>query len=72
MYRVIKYFTDLQDGDHPYNEGDVYPRKGLEVSEERFAELASHNNRRNEPLIKFVEEKPKKAPARKAKKPAEE
>lgn len=55
-YKVIKYFTDLQDNRHPYNVGDTYPRKGLEPSEERIAELASSNNKQGEPLIELVEE----------------
>ena len=29
MYKVIKYFTDLQDNEHPYNAGDTFPRDGL-------------------------------------------
>lgn len=53
MYKVIKYFTDLQDNDCPYKEGDIFPRKGVEVSEERLAELSGSNNRRKEPLIKL-------------------
>lgn len=57
MYKTIKYFQDLKDNNHPYNAGDVYPREGLEVSEERLAELASDKNLRKEPLIKKVEEK---------------
>lgn len=56
MYKVIKYFVDLQDGNHPYNVGDVFPRPGVEVNEERFAELAGSNNKQHVPLIKLVEE----------------
>lgn len=55
MYKVIKYFEDLQDNARPYNEGDTYPRKGLRVSKARLAELASDKNRRGEPLIVEVE-----------------
>ena len=62
-YKVIKYFTDLQDNNHPYNEDDVFPRKGLKVTDERLAELASVNNKRGEILIEKVEEK---KPAKKA------
>ena len=53
MYKVIKYFTDLQDNDYPYKEGDIFPRSGVEVSEERLAELSGSNNKRKEPLIKL-------------------
>lgn len=66
MYKVIKFFTDLQDNKTPYNEGDIFPRKGLKVSEERFAELAGENNKQGQPLIvKVDEEKPKPAPKKK-------
>lgn len=56
MYKVIKHFCDLQDKNHSYNEGDIFPREGLEVSEERLAELAGSQNRQGTPLIKAVEE----------------
>lgn len=68
MYRVIKYFTDLQDGNHAYEVGDIYPREGLTVSEKRIAYLASSNNRQYEPVIAQVEveeKKPTKASRRK-------
>lgn len=58
MYKVIKYFTDLHDNDHPYNVGDEFPREGVEVTEARFAELASDSNRQGVPLIALVEEAP--------------
>ena len=70
MYKVIKYFTDLHDNDHPYNVGDTFPRAGVTVSEERLAELAGSNNKRGEPLIALAEEAQndeapkKKAPAK--------
>lgn len=54
--KVIKYFTDLQDSNHEYNEGDVFPRKGKEVSEERLTELSTKNNRQGTPLIERVQE----------------
>ena len=70
MYRVIEFFTDLHDGDFPYNVGDKFPRDGITVTEERLAELSGSNNKRKMPLIEFVEEPEK--PAKKAKKkPAE-
>ena len=68
MYKVIKYFTDLQDNDRPYNVGDIFPHKGLTVSAERLAELSSSNNKQGQPLIELVEEKaeaPKKATTKK-------
>lgn len=51
MYRVIRFFTDMQDNDYPYNEGDTFPRDGLTVSKSRIAELSGPNNRQKEPLI---------------------
>ena len=61
MYKVIKFFTDLHDNDHAYNEGDVFPRKGMTVTQERFDELAGSNNRQGVPLIEKVEKVEKKA-----------
>lgn len=51
-YKVVSYFEDLQDGCHAYNVGDTYPRKGLEVSDDRVAELMSDTNKQRKPLIK--------------------
>lgn len=59
MYKVIKYFTDMQDNDYPYNVGDTYPRKGFEVLPTRIKELAGKNNRQGEPLIEEIEVAPK-------------
>ena len=72
MYKVIKFFTDLQDNDRPYNVGDIYPRDGVTVTDERIAELAGSDNKQGVPLIRFVKEQPKKAAAKKAKKTAKE
>lgn len=58
MYRVIVPFIDLQDGERPYNVGDVYPCDGKKVSEARIEQLASQKNRRKTALIEYVEEKP--------------
>jgi hypothetical protein len=59
MYKVIKYFVDLQDNNHPYNAGDIFPRSGLIVSEDRYAELAGSRNKQGTPLIQLVEPKKK-------------
>lgn len=56
MYKVIKYFTDLHDGDHPYNVGDSFPREGIKVTEDRIKELAGPDNKQGEPLIELVED----------------
>jgi hypothetical protein len=70
MYKVIKFFTDLTDNNHPYNVGDVFPRQGATATDERIAELASKNNKQGEPLIK--EDAPKKPAPKKAQKKASE
>ena len=69
MYKVINRFADLQDKNHIYEPGDVFPREGLEVTEERLAELSGFHNKQNKPLI--AKEKEKK-PARKRTKKAVE
>lgn len=55
-YKVINYFEDLQDFNHPYKVGDVFPRLGMNVSEARLKELSSSNNRRKKPLIELVKD----------------
>lgn len=55
-YKVIHYFTDLQDFNHPYKVGDIFPRQGMKVSDERLAELSSNKNKQKKPLIKRVSE----------------
>lgn len=60
-YKVIKFFTDLQDNNHPYNEGDIFPRSGVTVTAERLNELSSKENRQGVPLIQMVEEKKTRA-----------
>lgn len=56
MYKVIKHFIDLHDDDHSYNEGDIFPREGIDVSEERIKELAGSDNKQHTSLIELVEE----------------
>ena len=60
MYKVIKYFTDLQDNNYAYYVGDTFPRNGVEVGAERIAELSSDKNLQGVPLIEEVSEKPKR------------
>lgn len=65
MYKVIKKFHDLQDARETkngkvyqeYNVGDVFPHDGMEVSEERLAELSGSDNKQGVPLIELVQEK---------------
>lgn len=83
MYKVIKYFEDLEDSRYAYHVGDTFPHDGREVSEERLAELSSDTNKRHTPLIEKVveeireevpeaepEEKPKETEAKKPRKRA--
>lgn len=72
MYKVIKFFTDLQDNNHPYDVGSEFPRSGVSVTEERLAELSGSDNKQGVPLIQLVEEAPKKTAAKRTKKTAKE
>lgn len=65
MYKVIKFFTDLQDNDHAYSVGDTFPRQGVTASEKRISELAGSNNKQGQPLIELVEEAPAKKSTKK-------
>lgn len=56
MYKVIKYFTDLEDNRHEYHVGDTFPHDGRKITEERLAELSSDKNKRHVPLIEKVAE----------------
>lgn len=72
-WRVISFFIDLQDGEHPYNVGDAFPREGRTVSEERIKELSTSQNRRKMPLIEAVKEpEPVKEPEKEPKKEVKE
>ena len=66
MYKVIKYFTDLQDNNYAYYVGDTFPRNGIEVGAERIAELSSDKNLQGVPLIEEVAEKPKRTRKKKS------
>lgn len=50
-YIVINHFTDLQDNNRKYKEGDIYPRDGYEPSAERIDELSSDKNKLRKSLI---------------------
>jgi hypothetical protein len=71
MYKVLHLFADLTDKNHVYNPGDVYPRKGIDVSDERIAELSGSNNKQGIPLIEKMPETPEKKSAKKTKNTAE-
>ena len=50
IYRVIKDFTDLENG-HKYKKGDLYPCEDYSQKDERIKELESVNNRQKTQLI---------------------
>ncbi|GAA5416195.1 hypothetical protein Pryu01_01227 [Paraliobacillus ryukyuensis] len=53
QYVVIHDFKDLKDRDIIYVKDDVYPKRvDSEISEERFQELMSDQNKIGKPLIK--------------------
>lgn len=58
VYKVIKYFTDLQDKEYAYQVGDTYPREGLSPTDERIVELSTDKNRQGVPLIEAILEEP--------------
>lgn len=61
MYKVIKYFADLQDNNRIYDPANpsrnTYPREGLEPTDARIAELSGKDNKQGCPLIEKIEEK---------------
>ena len=54
MYTVLSEFADLQDGNHIYHVGDVYPREGYTPTDERVDELSTGKNLLHKPLIQLV------------------
>lgn len=61
MYKVVKAFTDLQDGNHVYFHGEPYPRKGYAPTEDRIAELAGKSNKLGYPVIVKTTDTPEEA-----------
>jgi gas vesicle protein len=55
-FLVIAPFVDLEDGHHMYRVGDVYPRAGLNVSEERIMQLLSTQNKAHKSFLERVAE----------------
>ena len=72
MYKVIKFFRDLQNNNHAYHVGDIFPYNGMAVSEERLLELSTDANRLKKPLIAKVEEEPEEIPVNDFMNPPEE
>jgi len=41
LYKVIHSFKDLQDSEHIYKVGDIYPRQGVQADKERIERIKS-------------------------------
>lgn len=54
-YIVVHDFKDLEDNGAIYFKGDKYPRKSVQVDDERIQELLSTNNKIGKQLIKEQE-----------------
>lgn len=55
-FLVIAPFVDLEDGHHIYRKGDIYPREGLNVSDERIMQLISTQNKAHKSFLERVAE----------------
>ena len=58
-YKVLRFFNDLQDENYYYETGSVYPRDGLNPSQNRIDELASADNKQGIPRMEPIVEQPK-------------
>lgn len=56
MYKVVRFFNDLQDNGYAYHVGDTFPHDGITADEKRIKELATDSNRRHLILIEEVKE----------------
>lgn len=52
MYKVIRFFYDLKDGNHAYKVGDTFPREGVKADADRVKELLGDGNRLGTPLVR--------------------
>lgn len=55
-FLVVTPFVDLKDGHHIYRKGDIYPRAGLNVSDERIMQLLSTQNKAHKSFLERVAE----------------
>lgn len=72
MFKVIKEFFDLQDGNHVYKVGDTFPHGKKTISASRIEELATKKNKQGVPLIEEIPEEPIAEPKKKRSKKVEE
>lgn len=65
-YIALTHFEDLEDESTVYELGTIYPRSGVEVSDERIALLSSKFNKQGKPVILEIKELgPVKKPVKK-------
>lgn len=65
-YIALTHFEDLEDESTVYELGTIYPRSGVEVSDERIALLSSKFNKQGKPVILEIKELgPAKKPVKK-------
>ena len=62
MYNVILAFPERFDGNHEYNVGDDYPRKGFKPPAGRVDELLNGTNRAGMVYLEAIEPVADKAP----------
>lgn len=55
-YEVINNFKDLEDNNHLYLKGNIYPREGLEPTNKRIKELATEKNKIGKKIIQKIED----------------
>ena len=53
---IYKAFKDIEDNNHFYKKGDIYPNEGLKPTKKRIAELSSKKNKIGEVLIEAVKD----------------
>lgn len=53
-YIVVRQFKDKKDNKYFYDAGDVYPREGMETTEERIKELSTKKNKNKKVYIKKI------------------
>ena len=54
MDRAVTVFVDRFDNNYAYKPGDIFPRDGIEVSEDRIKQLLSGENNANLKCIEVV------------------
>lgn len=59
-YVALVYFEDNQDDKTAYEVGTLFPREGVEVSDERLEKLSTSNNAQGRPVIAELKELPAK------------